>query len=95
MKITYAKEDSGKMFEYHINNIDELAKHILEAWSYEECVYVIKKNKPQDIFLIFDPYETLDNNNDWLESYGLGIGEGKEYYELYNIETMEIYKELN
>jgi len=95
MKITYAKEDSGQMFEYHVNSVDELAKHVLEAWNYEECLYIIKENKPQDIFLIFDPYETLDNNNDWLESHGLGIGEGKEYYELYNIETMEIYKELN
>jgi len=95
MKITYAKEDSGKMLEYIVDNIDELAKHILEAWNYEECVYLIKKNKPQDIFLIFDPYETLDNNNDWLQEYSLCIAEGKMYYELYNLETMKNYKKLD
>jgi len=95
MKITYAMYEPYTMKEYTVNNSDELAQHILTAWNYEECVFLIKEKLSKDMFLIFDPFEDIDNNNDWLEEYDLGIREGKIYFELYNLKTNKTYKTLD
>lgn len=95
MKITYAMYEPYTMKEYVVNDIDELARHILIAWNYEECVFLIKEKLSKDMFLIFDPFENIDNNNDWLEEYNLGIREGKIYFELYNLKTNKTYKTLD
>lgn len=62
---------------------EEVPKAIMSAWNIEASLDVITENKEHK--LIFDPGESNECNNNWLEEYGLYIKDGVKYRELHYI----------
>lgn len=85
--------ETDKYNEVIVRNKKELANAVHEAWNYEQDIETID-GKP-----ILIPFEDMENNDEWLGEFGLGLilGEADKYgykeYKICDRETNEIYDE--
>lgn len=75
--------DEGKFALLSSNNI---VKAIYDAWNYEEGVFI------EGDSITFCPHESIENNDEWLSEYGLGIKEIEGVQRLYDRSNGKVFE---